>query len=190
MLEYLYECAERSKSKKRFLKNKNVQKILNEILERWLKDFPNSTSARIWLAFINEDLGNVEEAIKYCGEVLAIEPNHRRALRTRGDIYFRSDEDEKAEKDFKKLIEIEPYDDYALFTLGRIANYHYKDYKKAIEYYDKAIELNKTNKYYFYQRGMPKFWLKNYESSKDDFTTAIQIDPRFRESYYYRDRCL
>ena len=190
LLEYLYECAERSKRKKRFLKNQNVQKTLNEILERWLKDFPNSTSARVWLAIINEDLGNVEEAIKYCGEVLAIEPNHRSALRTRGDIYFRSNEDEKAEKDFKKLIEIDPYDDYALFTLGRIAFYHYKAYQKSIEYYDKAIELNSTNKYYFYQRGIPKFWLKNYGSSKDDFSSAIQIDPKLGIAYYNRGRCL
>jgi len=132
----------------------------------------------------------VEEAIKYCGEVLAIVPNHRSALRTRGDIYFSSNEDEKAEKDFKKLIEIDPYDDYALFTLERIAFYHYKAYQKSIEYYDKAIELNSTNKYYFYQRGIPKFWLKNYESSKDDFSSAIQIDPKLGIAYYNLGRCL
>jgi len=82
------------------------------------------------------------------------------------------------------------YVDYAWFTLGRIAFYHYKDYQKSIEYYDKAIALNNTNKYYFYQLGIPKFWLKNYVSSKDDFSSAIQIDPKLGIAYYNRNWCL
>ncbi|MBW1743967.1 MAG: tetratricopeptide repeat protein [Deltaproteobacteria bacterium] len=113
-----------------------------------------------------------------------IQALHKQAAmhRSRRDI-------ESAEKDLLKIVELDPNDHNAWFMLGEMAYYPAKDYAKAIEYYDKAIAINATNKLYLYKRGMSKYYLKGYESAKDDFSSVTRIDPENAAAYFWMGSC-
>ena len=54
------------------------------------------------------------------------------------------------------------YNEYLYFNKG---DFHYKlkEYKKAMEYYTKAIELNSGNDIYYIKRGESYYKLEEYE---------------------------
>jgi len=63
--------------------------------------------------------------------------------------------------------------------LGNAITKHYydKDYKGALDYYNKAIELDTTNCSYLYMvRGELKFILKDYKGAISDYDVAIKND--------------
>ena len=55
----------------------------------------------------------------------------------------------------------------------------YGDYQQALEYFDKAIQLNPNNPNYFNNRGNVYYGLKQYESAKEDYTQAIRLAPDY-----------
>jgi tetratricopeptide (TPR) repeat protein len=52
--------------------------------------------------------------------------------------------------------------------------------------FNRAIELNPTNAYLYFDRGNLSARQKNYGKAIDDFTKAINIDPNLAEAYYNR----
>lgn len=65
-----------------------------------------------------------------------------------------------------------------------------KEYKKAIENYNKLIELEKWNKFalsvYYNNRWNVFCDLKKYEEAINDYTKAIDLDPQDDDAYYNR----
>jgi len=64
--------------------------------------------------------------------------------------------------------------------------YELKDYKGALQDYNKAIELNTNYAYAYYNRGIAKYELKDYSGAIQDFTKAIELDPNYAVTYYNR----
>jgi tetratricopeptide (TPR) repeat protein len=188
---YLREGAENTRDRKAFYNEPQIKALMDELFDRWLKDFPNSVVARIEQAAVQTDLGNWAGGIKYANEALKIEPENIRALSTRAWCYLRSNPGghKAAEKDYQKILEISPYMDGANFCLAMIAR-NQKDYRKAIEFFDKAISLNDRKKSYFFERGRVKLFLGNHDEALNDMNTAITIDPEYEEAYWSRSVCL
>jgi tetratricopeptide (TPR) repeat protein len=57
---------------------------------------------------------------------------------------------------------------------------------KAIEDFNKAIELDPNFAVAYYNRGSAYHELKHYEEAVDDYTKAIVLDPNFAGAYYNR----
>ena len=57
---------------------------------------------------------------------------------------------------------------------------------KAMEDFNKAIELNSRNAYIYYDRGNLHAMKKEYTQAVDDYTMALKYDPRLAEAYYNR----
>ena len=57
---------------------------------------------------------------------------------------------------------------------------------KAMEDFNKAIELNSRNAYIYYDRGNLHAMKKEYTQAADDYTMALKYDPRLAEAYYNR----
>lgn len=64
-------------------------------------------------------------------------------------------------------------------------NRQYKN-KEAIELYDKAIALNPTVAQVFFNRGVAKGQIFDFEGSIKDYDKAIELNPEFREAYSNR----
>jgi tetratricopeptide (TPR) repeat protein len=194
LYSFLKENAERSRDEKSFYNEPRVKAALDQLFDRWLKAFPNSTTARNDQASIQYRLKNWGGGIRYADETLRIDPENVVALNTRGLCYYYASNPgagyQRAEKDFQKIIEIDPYHDTAYYVLGMIATEVHKDYKKAVEFYDKAISLNDRSKEYFFGRGKAKFLLGDYEEAVNDLNRAIAIDSKYAEAYRGREQCL
>jgi tetratricopeptide (TPR) repeat protein len=52
-----------------------------------------------------------------------------------------------------------------------------KDYKKAIQYYDRSIEIDFSNPSVFFNRGLAYFSISDYKNAIINFDKAIKIDP-------------
>jgi tetratricopeptide (TPR) repeat protein len=67
--------------------------------------------------------------------------------------------------------------------------YDLREYKKAIENYTKAIEINPkdVNCYYYYcNRGTAYYDLREYKKAIENYTKAIEINPKYANTYYSR----
>tara|TARA_B100000768_G_C10918627_1_gene224671 strand:+ start:204 stop:422 length:219 start_codon:yes stop_codon:yes gene_type:complete len=53
--------------------------------------------------------------------------------------------------------------------------YNLKDYKGAIEDYNKAIEINPNYTYAYYNRGFAKYYLKDYNGACQDGRKAKSL---------------
>jgi tetratricopeptide (TPR) repeat protein len=62
------------------------------------------------------------------------------------------------------------------------------DLYKALEYYDKSIELNPNNSRAFFQRADTKLKLGNIsiKSVIDDLNKCIELNPNYSEAFYFR----
>jgi tetratricopeptide (TPR) repeat protein len=64
----------------------------------------------------------------------------------------------------------------------------YKDYKGAINYYNKVIRINPRYSQAYYGRGLSKLELFDYRGALEDFNKAIGIKPRDSQLYFHRGR--
>lgn len=112
-----------------------------------------------------------------------------RELRESGMRFFAARNMEGAISDFTKILQQDPQNDFAVFMLGCIQSQLTKDFRKAIEYFDRALALNSREKKYFYEKGMAYFFLNDFANAKESFTSAVAIDDRDGKAYYHRGYC-
>ena len=63
--------------------------------------------------------------------------------------------------------------------------------KKAIAEFDRSIRMSNepsSQSACYYQRGLARYELENFENAIGDLDQAIAGDPEFGEAYYYRGR--
>jgi tetratricopeptide (TPR) repeat protein len=191
-IDYLLEGARISRDKKYYLDQKQVQNMVDQIITRWLYEFPNSTYARTTMASIHYYRKNFSEAIRLCTRALEINPDDWSALHTRGNSYLYDKNRTtyvKAEADYNKLTRIYPSDDSAFFMLGHINLVYKENYHNAIKFFDEAIRLDKRDNKRFFWRGRAKSMAGKCELAIDDFSAAIEINPRYEDAYWERSAC-
>lgn len=90
-----------------------------------------------------------------------------------------------AKKYANKSLELDPLNADAYAIKGRLYAKE-KDYKKAIDLFDKAISINNEIASYYYNRALAKTYLDRLESSIDDCDMAIKLNPIYSEAYLVR----
>lgn len=78
---------------------------------------------------------------------------------------------DEALQDFEKAARLDPQNQEAWFYIGAIHQNH-KDYKTAIEYFTKAIEIKEDYADAFYNRGLCWFYLGDRNKSCADWIAA------------------
>ena len=61
-----------------------------------------------------------------------------------------------------------------------------KEYKKALDSFNKVIEIDKNNKEAYYLKGILYTDLKKYKEALDNFNKVLEIDPNAKETYNVR----
>jgi tetratricopeptide (TPR) repeat protein len=107
-----------------------------------------------------------------------------KADRLRGTIYSRNFDNNKKRNKFKdtdkainiyrNILHIDDEYSHAWFMLGRLYAYDLREYKKAIEYYSKAIELNDSGVSRYINRASSYCSEKLYDECISDIEIAIE----------------
>jgi tetratricopeptide (TPR) repeat protein len=149
---------------------------------------------------------NYSKAIKNFTNAINLNPNYTAAYFERGMCDVESGKREGALEDFTKVIELggnrvaESYK-WRAFCRGYKTEGGCADLKKALELGYEAAEhflisycdfkpTTAEPAQDYYKIGFDKYWYKkDYKGAIDDFTKAIELNPKYAGAYFYRGFC-
>jgi len=67
-----------------------------------------------------------------------------------------------------------------------LAEYKKRNYRKATEYYARAIEAHPNEAFLYNNRGLAYYELERYDEAISDYNKAIELKPDFVDAYYNR----
>ena len=113
-------------------------------------------------------------------------PEASGAYNNRGLYYFLEKNDlNMAFADFKNCVEIDPGNFKALTSIGLI-HYSNKNYKEAINFYNKSISVNNDYADAYCNRAIVYSILKNYDNAEKDYKKAIELNPSDPQNFLNR----
>ena len=92
-------------------------------------------------------------------------------------LLFSENKYEEALESIKKILEIDPHDDFALSNKGLVLVYLSK-YKEALKTFNQALEINPVYDFNFVGKGIALRYLGKYEEALKSFNQALEINPR------------
>ena len=153
---------------------------------------PQGIDAKIYGAINDIESNNFNEAIYKLHSVISEYPNYYLGHYLMGVALSELEKDEDAIKSFNRAISLNPYDFESYASLGRI--YYSKaettfsnDYaKQSVNYFKKAINLNKNCPTYYFYIGMNELQTGNTNAAIYNFNQALKINSSDYNSLYYK----
>ena len=153
---------------------------------------PQGVDAQIYGAVDDIEKGNYNEALYKLQSVTAKYPNYYMGYYLTGVALAELEKDSEAIQSFEKAVSLNPYDFESYASLGQI--YYSKaettfldaDAKKSIEYFNKALKLNKNCPTYYFYIGMNELQAGNTSVAVSNFDKALKINPEDYNSAYYK----
>ncbi len=159
------------------------QKVQAELSYRVALDLdPGNADAHANLAIVLRDLKRRDEAIEFCQKSIELNPKIPQPYNTLGNLFCEVMEWEKAEKAYKKALEIQPFPE-AFNNLGNVL----KDLGRldeAVFSYQNAVSLNPGYAEAFNNLGNVLKLLNQLEEAKEAYDKAVEIWPEFSEAHY------
>lgn len=137
---------------------------------------PNSSMANFCIGKCKIALNDNEGALIALNRAINLDPNYVLAYILRADLL----EPKEALKDYNKIIELSPNEDFAYLQKGRI-KMDFKDFKGAILEFTKCIEVNPKNSEAYYFRGLCKGKYYDKFGACKDFSMAGELG--FTDAY-------
>lgn len=183
------------------LKKQEVYKLLNKAINEYKRENyeiaivylddalqldPHNAEVHFWrgkvaITDLNDEV--IENAIADFSEAINLKPDYWEAYFERGKVYLYFDRLDEAEKDFLKVIELNPKFKDVYSYLAQIEIQRGND-KKAMEYLNK-VGGEGDYKYYF-NLGKIFFNAKSYKTAIENFTKALEDNKYLVDAYYYR----
>jgi len=142
-------------------------------------------------AFGNWQNGELEEALTECDLILSHDPSFAKTHYLKGNILDDVNNNTGADAAYKLAIDLDSaYSDYV--KQYRIGKYHEtasarsedRNYDDALINYTKALEIDSSYSWTWYERGRVKEWMHNNEGAMDDFKKAYELDSMNVEIIY------
>jgi tetratricopeptide (TPR) repeat protein len=129
--------------------------------------------------------GEYDNAIRFYGEAIELQPDYEKAYNNRGNAYSDLKQYDKAISDYNKAIEFKP--NYAVAYFNRGITYDdLKKFNEAIADYTKAIEFKPDYAEAYNNRGAVYSDLQKYNEAIADYTKAIEFKPDYANAYNNR----
>ncbi len=110
-------------------------------------------------------------------------------LLERGKRYAEQKEFDLAKRDIQQAITLDPHFAKAYYEMGRMHAEKMRLLDEAIPWFDKAIELDKSSRDFFFHRGLIYFEKRDFKTARTDFTSALELQKDDTQVYYYRGVC-
>ncbi len=121
--------------------------------------------------------GNNKLAIDYFNASIQLNPRYTEAYYRRGLAHSRVGDEQEAIKDYIQVLLIDP--DSVRESWYAYPTRPTKDYIQALQTPPRYAED-------YYERGVVRYYLTDYEGAFRDLSRAIQLNPKFAEAYYIR----
>ncbi|QGR18541.1 tetratricopeptide repeat protein [Stygiolobus azoricus] len=150
-----------------------LEKALKEMQKALMtnKQLENDYEFLYYMANTLYELEKYNEALDAVNKALAIKEDES-LHKLKGDILFKLGKYEDAIKEYEKSIE----KDENLYAIG-FTYYKMGEYKKALEYLDKAIAINPENPYYYETKAEVLLELEKKDEAMKEINKALEIDP-------------
>ena len=132
------------------------------------------------------EAGNYNEALVVLRNYVFSNPTNIEAQEKKITVLLKLDREKDAAKDIDDLVKMYPTNP-EYYYLKAVLNFQKEKYVKAIENFDKAIELHMPNAYLYkvyLNRGMSHFFLQDFELAESDFNTVIADEPKNGAAYH------
>ncbi len=135
-------------------------------------------------AWANAKAGRLDATLKDYEAILKQEPENREIRVARSKLLMQKGKDKAALKEMEKALGqvSEKNQDPAEFKISAEAAYRAGEFQKAIEFYSKAINLDKNNPDLLMARSEVYIKTKNYEQAVKDLRNALQYVKKDKES--------
>jgi Tfp pilus assembly protein PilF len=110
--------------------------------------------------------------------------NEAESLLFKGLKHFRQNMYQMAKPFFEKVLEFEPQNDVALYHLGYITYWKERNYPKALEYCNQAIEIDRGQAKYYTLRGLIFHRSQQFETARREYEKALMIDSNEEKALY------
>jgi len=141
-------------------------------------------SARGYAYLQNKDYAN---ALSDYTDAIALDPNSVQYLGLRAICHYQLHQLKDAIEDADRYLEVKPSSP-DIIEIELKAKSELKDNEGAYQLAVRLVKIQKTP-ISFYYKGLTEFYVKKYEEGIADFTSVIQLDPKYREAYYSRALC-
>lgn len=129
---------------------------------------------------------NWDSALKYFSAAIVLDPLDFASFFDRGIAYAESKDTVNAIKDIHQAMKLDTNERFIGYNnIGYFVRLGYKDYKGAIEMFNKAIELNPNFAYAYSNRGFAKMNLGDMKGAYQDIKKSLAIDNK--NSYAYKN---
>ena len=150
------------------------------MFDKALKHIP--TKDKEYTCFVNQRKGDVyaameeyEDALECYTKAIKILPKEKSAYESRAELYYQIGKYDLSDKDFDKIIELDPSAYNGYMGKGRNANMQ-KKYEDAIRLFDQVVKLHGKDYAQCYSfRAESYAGLGQYEKAADDIITALSI---------------
>ncbi|MBW2997761.1 tetratricopeptide repeat protein [Candidatus Woesearchaeota archaeon] len=131
-------------------------------------------------------LNQFDKALNDFNVSLSIDPENHVSVFNRGVAWLGKNSPDKAVSDFEMAKELGGVDDFSFYiNMGHV--WHQKGVlEKAIDNFDKAIELYQGFYSVYFARGIALYEIGKYEKAAADFSKAIKLEPNHFTLYYNR----
>lgn len=148
-------------------------------LERYLETDPHNTRPRLVLAEIAvHSLNDVEYGLMQLNVILDLEPDNVDAMKAMTTVLAKDKRNNKKTSElFERIVVLSPtaesYNAYARFLRNQMT-----DFRKAAEYYEKAIALD-PNEYTYHQNYAVLLLndIRDYAKAKEELETLMELKP-------------
>jgi len=159
-----------------FCSQKKYQNAV-DYLDTILKVNPQNKQALNKQGFAYGRLKKYEESIKYFTKVIELDPQNADAFFDRAITKADMKDFDGALADINRGMEIDTLSKWIGYNnIAFFIKFEQKDYTGAIEYFNKAIELNPNFAYAYNNRGYAKMQLGDLSGARKDITKSLEMD--------------
>ncbi len=184
------ESAEKYNAGQALFEKRRYQQAL-QAFEEAVKLDGNNAQAYRGMAKTYQKLKDNDKAIGNFRLAVSVKSDYVEAHYELGNMYFNLKKYKDAQAVFNQVLNLDPnFQDgntrrllKAAYAKQGMAFLYRKNYRKAIEEYENATQLDPTDATNYYNLGLAARQARKYKQAKNAFTTAVELNPKYARAH-------
>lgn len=159
------------------------------VLRSALEDNPRNKNANKYIAHNYQMKKNWDSALKYFSTAIILDPLDHASYFDRGIVYAQNNDTVSAIKDIEQAMKLDTAERWVGYNnIAYFIKLEQKDYKGAIDMFDKSIKLKPDFPYAYSNRGFAKLKMGDIKGAYQDVKKSLMMDNK--NSYAYKNLAL